>query len=391
MKVLLVSSLVHDFGGSGKVVESLARELSQVENISISVISLSKQKSLSRYTELGIEYYEMPCLNPLWFGNRSSWGKLKRIFFQVVDSYNIINAFYFYLTVKKMSPDVVHFNKFKGFSPFCIYAAKKSGAKVVITAHDYEYISPDAAMVKEDVRVLLKSDYIRRIYMLPRNFVWKYIDLVTAPSSFVLDKILAGVNATSKCPKAIVLRNPVDTPQHEITCLGSTKTTINLVFLGRLVEEKGILLLLNVMSKLVKKRDDIFLDVYGYGPMERELLKVPSNVRYKGRLAADDKFSTLSQYDYLIVPSLYDEPFGLVVIESYLSGVPVVVSKKGGLAEVFFSGCGQLIDPTEQNFLDVFNNLEKPDRTVRIKCQSVGENYNSKRVAKELIEYYECN
>ena len=52
--------------------------------------------------------------------------------------------------------------------------------------------------------------------------------------------------------------------------------------------------------------------------------------------------------DLLVVPSLWEEPFGMIVLEAYMHGVPVIAARRGGLPEIVDDGTtGCLYDPAQ--------------------------------------------
>jgi glycosyltransferase involved in cell wall biosynthesis len=114
-----------------------------------------------------------------------------------------------------------------------------------------------------------------------------------------------------------------------------------LVFLGRLVQEKGLDVLLRSLPLLeastgLRPR----LRVIGDGPMAaawRDLarqLGLEAQVRFDGSLHGEPLARALSQCRIGVVPSVWEEPMGMVAAEFLAAGVVPVVSERGGLAEV---------------------------------------------------------
>jgi glycosyltransferase involved in cell wall biosynthesis len=110
--------------------------------------------------------------------------------------------------------------------------------------------------------------------------------------------------------------------------------SINVLFVGRLIEPKGIAILIEASKKL----KNVNFHFVGAGPFEEELKKLSKdaeNVYYYGVLRQSNKkeFETLlnlySGCDYLISPYLYDEGFSATLIESICCGTPVIISNRG--------------------------------------------------------------
>lgn len=154
-----------------------------------------------------------------------------------------------------------------------------------------------------------------------------------------------------------VIYNPVQS-DIEINETQSTQRVFG--YLGRIEPEKGVELLLEAFQSLP---DDYQIKIAGTGKEEyvqylRE--KYPSDrIQFLGWVAAEEVYRTVN---FVVVPSMWNEPFGRTVIEAYSYGVPVIASSRGGLKELVVEGeTGQLFDPNDPNnfrqaCLDAVNN-----------------------------------
>ncbi|HBT4574189.1 TPA: glycosyltransferase family 4 protein, partial [Klebsiella pneumoniae] len=122
-------------------------------------------------------------------------------------------------------------------------------------------------------------------------------------------------------------------------------------FLGRVEESKGIELLLKEYAKLDTNK--YLLRIAGVGEKEyiTSLVRTYKNVSIQFEGKVDIK-NFLPGIDYLIVPSLWNEPMGRVVIESYSYGKPVIGSSRGGIKEIISNNkTGFLFDPDKEGEL----------------------------------------
>lgn len=116
-----------------------------------------------------------------------------------------------------------------------------------------------------------------------------------------------------------------------------------ILFMGRLVYEKGIQTLIAAMPKILAHYHDSKLIIAGKGGMIDELraqvnaLGLNNKVYFTGYLASKDVQRMYKCADVSVFPSTY-EPFGIVALEAMLSGTPVVVSDVGGLNEIVEHG-----------------------------------------------------
>jgi glycosyltransferase involved in cell wall biosynthesis len=110
------------------------------------------------------------------------------------------------------------------------------------------------------------------------------------------------------------------------------------LFLGRLVEEKGVRVLLNAWNELWKRlqQHTPSLWIAGEGPLEAEVRHAAErnpSIQYLGMLRGAEKQKRLSQCRAVVVPSVWWEPLGLVVYEAYQAKKPVLAAASGGLTE----------------------------------------------------------
>lgn len=116
-----------------------------------------------------------------------------------------------------------------------------------------------------------------------------------------------------------------------------------ILFMGRLVYEKGIQHLIGAMPKILNNYHDAKLIVAGKGGMLGELqnevnsLGLGNKVYFTGQLSPKQVQKMYKCADIAVFPSTY-EPFGIVAIEAMLSGVPTVVTDIGGLNEIVDHG-----------------------------------------------------
>ena len=116
-----------------------------------------------------------------------------------------------------------------------------------------------------------------------------------------------------------------------------------ILFMGRLVYEKGIQTLIAAMPKILNHYHDAKLLIAGKGGMIDELrnqvnyLGLGNKVYFTGYLGSKDVQRMYKCADVSVFPSTY-EPFGIVALEAMLSGTPVVVSDVGGLNDIIDHG-----------------------------------------------------
>lgn len=119
----------------------------------------------------------------------------------------------------------------------------------------------------------------------------------------------------------------------------------DLVFVGRLVSDKGVDLLLDALARLAARGLRPRLTIIGEGP-ERPLLVASAarlglapQVEFLGTRTGEELARLLNGRRILVVPSRYNEPFGIVALEGIACGCLVIGSTGGGLREAI-GPCG---------------------------------------------------
>jgi len=114
----------------------------------------------------------------------------------------------------------------------------------------------------------------------------------------------------------------------------------DVVFLGRLVSEKGVPVLLDAIGHLQRRGRAVTATIIGDGPLRGELerhaenLNLQSPVEFLGRLAPAQSHPILRQHKIMVVPSVYREAFGIVTLEGLAAGCMVLATHAGGLPDV---------------------------------------------------------
>ncbi len=112
----------------------------------------------------------------------------------------------------------------------------------------------------------------------------------------------------------------------------------SLLFLGRLVPEKGILFLLDQWEGAQRANKPMpALVIAGTGPLEDEVRTRAGalrQARYVGHVDAEARRELLADCTAVVVPSLWWEVMGMVVFEAYEMEKPVLASRIGGLGEI---------------------------------------------------------
>jgi glycosyltransferase involved in cell wall biosynthesis len=184
--------------------------------------------------------------------------------------------------------------------------------KIPGVVHGCYQSSRSASMVALGSR--LAHNYFQNV----RNGVSKYV----AVSRYVAETLVAEGISSDR----IVVRPNLVWPSPPLQFEEPSGTRVAL-FAGRPTADKGFNVLMSAAEQLVS--EDVVIWMIGEAPEH----PLPANVEYKGSQSSEQVLAQMSRADVVVVPSVWPEPFGRVVIESLAAGTPVIVSDAGGLKE----------------------------------------------------------
>lgn len=271
------------------------------------------------------------------------------------EMYNLFDRKIICSVLDEIKPDVIHTNCLYQFSTSVWKYASKKHIKIVHTIRDYFLSCYRTSMGCEGCDI---PQFICKAYKSINRKSSQCVDIVTAPSEITLQKSLND-GLFSKA-RSFCIPNAIDFELQDVQkkCIThkermKAKSTFRILYLGALSERKGVRWLLEVFSEL--KRSNIELCIAGKGDLlnlvEQTVEREP-NISYLGFLGADEVEREIEKSDVLVVPSLWEEPFGRVVLDAYKQGVPVVACRSGGLSDiVVHETTGILVEPNNSKEL----------------------------------------
>lgn len=220
-------------------------------------------------------------------------------------------------------------------------------------------IGPEIVVLRDALRqAKIDAKFVYTHHGLSEDHTfWRYslsmVDAVVAISEHSRNQILQLVPFIAT--KLIVIRNGVPvTPQY--TPLGVSQQEI--FAFGRLSAEKGFHLLLEAWAAVQSNTRGLQLVIAGEGVDGRSLraqsekLGITATVSFPGWLNQAQISQKLVDSRLVVVPSTFEEPFGLVAAEAHAKARPVIASRIGGLPEIVIDGeTGFLVEPSSSQTL----------------------------------------
>ncbi|MEX8548552.1 MAG: glycosyltransferase family 4 protein [Mucilaginibacter sp.] len=265
-------------------------------------------------------------------------------------------------------PDIVHIHNLHfGGSASVIYAIKRSKVPFVITIHNFRLLCPSGTLFYNG-KLFLDS--------LQQNFPWKAVKLGVYKNSKLitfwlgLSMFIHKKMGTWKIPNRYIVLSEHAKQLFQTSQLGLSAKQIvikpnfvsvpiqeekqrldEFLYVGRLSEEKGIMLLLSVFSSSRYK-----IKIAGDGPLKEEVQHYSSkypNIEFLGILNKDEVYTLMQTCSALVFPSVWFEGMPLTIIEAFAHGLPVLASKLGAMETMIVPEYnGLLFEPKEANFRD---------------------------------------
>ncbi|MGE5329566.1 MAG: glycosyltransferase [Deltaproteobacteria bacterium] len=173
-----------------------------------------------------------------------------------------------------------------------------------------------------------------------------------------------------------------------------------LLFVGRLVQEKGVQILIDAMPKILQNYNDTKFVIAGKGP-QLDYLKhkayemgVAHKVFFTGYVSDEDLKKLYKCADVAVFPSLY-EPFGIVALEGMVANVPVVVTDTCGLGEIVEHGIDGMKAYTGNSnsladcIIEILYNSDLAEKIKSNALKKVQSLYNWDKISKEILGIYQ--
>jgi glycosyltransferase involved in cell wall biosynthesis len=199
-------------------------------------------------------------------------------------------------------------------------------------------------------------------------------------------------NTCSVIPHGIELSSFDSREKNGSNGQGEQDSFINVLYLGQIVPHKGVSVLAKAFKAL--SRNDLRLHLAGdgdySGPLQDELKDI-SNVTFHGHVSGEAKARLLARSDVCVLPSICYETAGLVILEAYRYGLPVIGSKIGAIPEMIAENkTGFLFEPgDESGLVSVLQSISKERiRQMANHCRQVAMSYSMENHLDKLFEVY---
>jgi glycosyltransferase involved in cell wall biosynthesis len=251
---------------------------------------------------------------------------------------------------------------------------KLFGKRVIVSTHSV-YSFPEKGAYRSLAKFILQNAYL--CSALSKQAAEEIVALEIDPKKVGVFTYWIDLDTFKRIPKA---KQKLDWKD------------FNVLFIGRLVPEKGIRELIESSRTWDPK---IFLNIAGTGPLAEEVKREADKNNHLNFLGPIDNNKLAMYYsaaDILIVPSTHEEGFGRVILESLACETPVIGSNRGAIPEAMDESVGKLINVNPGNIKNAIEDLYKnPKKLKNLQARTrvfVMKRYSEKNV-EEIISSYE--
>lgn len=288
--------------------------------------------------------------------------------------------------LEKEKFDILHFHNF-GF-PSSAQILEKSRALNILTFHsDIE-------------RSKFLQEFPVFIEILKMMIEWKVDGLIG------VSKVALKILNDCKVPRAVLPNgidleqfNPKVPPVRKFSTKGR-KAKLNILFVGRIEERKGLIYLLKAYQILTQKFQNLRLIIVGEGELKKECQDFVKNnnlkeVYFEGERTGRELVSYYNTADIFCAPSIYGESFGIILLEAMACGLPVVGFANEGYKSTLEGkkGLKFLVEP--KDFVGLAEKLETLIKNGGLRNemakwgQKEAKNYSWEKIGGKILNFYQ--
>lgn len=387
MKIVIVNSLYtpHIIGGAEISTQILAETLEPTADVHVFTTGGQKRSAgISSERINGVTVHRIPYNNLYWIGAGEGRGTLQKVARRLIDIYNPMQIGAVSSLLTQIRPDIVHTQNLSGFGAAIWSAFRQAGVPIVHTLRDYSLISPVSSPIANPL--------LARMFKLPSLAFSKQVSAVVGISSHILNRH----TGSGLFPNAehLVIPNAVE---GDIAASEKdfARKPLRVGYFGRIEQEKGVREIVDAVLSLPQEMVER-LYVCGEGKLKEELANACSDdgrIVFTGKVKPAEARELMAQVDVTVVPSIWEEPFGRVIIESYQVGTPVYASAVGGIPDVVMNR-GFLFAPgssgsIRDKLMEYYRFTPEEKKTIQVECLDHSRKFTKQSLLEQHKELYQ--
>jgi len=296
----------------------------------------------------------------------------------------------------------------------------------IVHVHNYPQFASLVKTVNPGAKVVLhmNCEWLNQLDPAATAARLEKVDLILGCSRFIAGRIKeAFPEVSGRCH---ALHNGVDPDMFSGGTRSGTESGKSILFIARISPEKGVHVLVEAFREVLKKHPDARLVLVGYrkavprellvdfsdDPRVRDLARfyekdyfsqvkdmIPpedeDKVVFTGQIGHDDTVRYYREANVFVFPSVWNEPFGIPVVEAMASGTPVVATRSGGIEEIIEDGRSGLLaergsaGELARGMMRLLEDGALREQVVQNGRKRVKDVFSFDRIAEDLLARYE--
>ena len=332
MKIAFINTLYYPnrIGGAEKSVQILAETMAKYGHKVICISLKEPHNMQSTIYHNNVKCYYVPLKNIYWpfFPKKN---EAARILWHLIDIYNFRMVSPIKRIIENERPDIVHTNNLSGFSASIWKIPKSYNIPIVHTLRDYYLMCHLSTMFRNGANCETQC-FRCRLIGSAKKYYSNLPDAVVGISKYILEKHVSHGYFNKVQTKHVVYNSIGMLPIKRY----KKNDRLRIGYIGRVEFSKGIGIFLDIAKRTINRPLEFHVaGSINDGSLLSRMKTLKSNLFYHGFVDSGGFFKKI---DVLIVPSLWNEPFGRIILEAYVHGIPVIGSNKGGIPEIIEDG-----------------------------------------------------
>lgn len=399
-------------GGGESQLQTLSKMLNE-RGHKVSVLSMGTRKNIQVKTDDGIKIYRVGKFQKDRKGELNLLQVLKYVTIEIFNPLLFIFTIYLILRHRIKTVHIITYNQLS-LSP--LIASKMLMRNVIVTMHTQELLCSHSTIMPFCYGIKkgrcgecmsLEHKFPKRVKRFKRALLWlsnlltgsivslkmqltnRLADTIVFPSDYS-KRLHIGYGVRKEKAKVIPCFLDISEPQIEITDELTRKFKPRgkrvILYIGKIIEEKGIEILILSLKEVLKSVKGWKLLVVGRGRSSQKMknlsrkLKISKYVEFVGAVPHSHIFSYYRISDIVVIPSIVPETFSIALSEAILSKKIIICSRIGALEERVSDGRnGFLVEPNDaEGLADKIVFVLKNQK----KLKRLGENERTSRKLK---------
>ncbi|WP_111669237.1 glycosyltransferase family 4 protein [Algoriphagus litoralis] len=329
MKILYINSLYSPLiEGGAEISLKLIVEGLKSRGHDVVVLSLMPESGLKEEIIDTVKVYRAGLINRYWPYSKSKPGKLSRLGWHVKDRVNTEMGELVKQILAKENPDIVSCHNLAGWSVSVWDVIHASKTPIVQVLHDLYLLCPNSNMFKGQTPCTHQCTTCKLLRFSHSKKSAK-VNAVVGISQNILSRFTSAGYFKKAANYVVYNTRAIDEPARKPFRRKNQKLIIG--YIGTLSPIKGVEWLID-QFKTLGFSSHLFIAGKGETAYEKRLKKAGDghSIEFLGYQNSQEFFTKI---DVLVVPSLWQEPLGMVAIEALAHHIPVIANKAGGLQE----------------------------------------------------------